>query len=92
MALWSYLERTAITSISTSAHGAANAATCIALRAGLLGWSFVPVSYTHLDVYKRQVQQGGAPRAMVILGMEKRPPPVVVVRIRHTRLFNQSID
>jgi hypothetical protein len=38
----SYLERTAITSISTNPHGAANAATCIALRAGLLGCSLVP--------------------------------------------------
>jgi hypothetical protein len=41
----SYLERTAITSISTSPHGAANAATCIALRAGLLGWSLVPKNW-----------------------------------------------
>ena len=32
-----YLPLTAITSISTSAHGAANAATCIALLAGLFG-------------------------------------------------------
>jgi len=32
-----YFERTAITSISTNAHGAANAATCIAALAGLLG-------------------------------------------------------
>src|ERR1700677_4343353 len=33
---------TALTSISTNAHGAAKAATCMALRAGLLGWSLVP--------------------------------------------------
>lgn len=37
-----YFERTAITSISANAHGAANAATCIAALAGLLGCSAVP--------------------------------------------------
>jgi hypothetical protein len=35
--LKNYLPFTAITSISTSAHGAANAATCMALLAGLFG-------------------------------------------------------
>ncbi len=36
---------TAMTSISTSAPGAANAATCMAERAGLLGWSLVPKNW-----------------------------------------------
>lgn len=42
LAICSYLERTAITSISTNAQGAANAATCIAALAGLFGCSAVP--------------------------------------------------
>ena len=37
-----YFDFTATTSISTSAHGATNAATFIAARAGLLGCSLVP--------------------------------------------------
>ena len=40
-----YFGLAAITSISTKAQGAARAATCIALRAGLLGWSFVPKNW-----------------------------------------------
>lgn len=36
---------TAMTSISTSAPGAAKAATCMAERAGLFGWSLVPKNW-----------------------------------------------
>ena len=45
----SYLLRTAMTSISSSAHGAARAATWKAERAGLLGWVGVPKNFTYSD-------------------------------------------